>query len=44
MYTEEQTKWNESHLLHSRSYLNQLIRFIFDMPLNKENLAILKDP
>ena len=44
MYTEEQTKWNESHLLHSRYYLNQLIRFIFDMPLTKENLAILKNP
>ncbi|MEH7250637.1 molecular chaperone TorD family protein [Neobacillus niacini] len=44
MFTIEETKMNESHLLHSRYYLNQLIRLIFDMPLTIENLAILKDP
>ena len=39
MFTKEQTKMNESHLLHSRYYLNQLIRFIFDKPLTYESLA-----
>ncbi|MEH7245888.1 molecular chaperone TorD family protein [Neobacillus niacini] len=44
MFTEEKTNFNESHLLHSRYYLNQLVRLIFDMPPNMELLSFLKNP
>ncbi|MEH7111256.1 molecular chaperone TorD family protein [Neobacillus niacini] len=44
MFTEEKSDFNESHLLHSRYYLNQLVRFIFDMSPNMELLALLKNP
>jgi putative dimethyl sulfoxide reductase chaperone len=38
MYINENKIANESHLLQSRLYLNQLIRFVFDFPPDREAL------
>ncbi|MEH7177689.1 TorD/DmsD family molecular chaperone [Neobacillus vireti] len=38
MYTNENTIVNESQLIQSRLYLNQLIRFFFDLPPHRKAL------
>lgn len=41
MYTTENTIWNEASLLQNRLYINQLIRFILDVPPEKQQLLTL---
>ena len=45
MPTIESSTWNETSLLQNRLYINQFIRFIFDVPPEKQSLlAVTNNP